>query len=210
MGPILYKNNEEPIKKLGSRMIKVASIGTFVGYYESENKKYLIACSDLDKSRGVGGFRESGEGSYILGENSKVLLIGKLQRPNDGKVSNNGNYIIHDWLFGDGLRGIFYAFDKSGRQLLNHQFQANLLSNGISNDGRYAVCQCAISDSDDSGVLAFFDLDAGAIMWKITPENGWANSYLFDSKKRIVCLKYRDGEKCYYNYEEEFICKEKA
>jgi len=69
-----------------------------------------------------------------------------MARPNDGKVADNGTFIFNDWGFGDGLKGTFRAFDSLGQNLIVRRFRANLLNNGISFDGRFAVMpdvQCA-------------------------------------------------------------------
>ena len=199
----------DSVSKIGSRMIRVASMNFFGPYSESLNKKFLVGWSDSDSEQGIGGFRESGEGSYILAENGKVIVTGKLQRPNDGKVANNGTFIINDWMFGEGLCGTFYAFDKIGTNLIKYHFEANLYNNGISEDGKYAVCQCANSDTEDGGVLAFFDLEIGRILWKKSPESGWADSYLFDCQNHYLYLVYRDKGKFRYTFEGEFIDKDK-
>lgn len=91
--------NQKMITRVGSRMIRASSIDFFGAYSESKDRVYLVGWADSDRSKGVGGFRDSGEGTYILGENNEVLLQGRLQRPNHGKVANNGTFIINDWMF---------------------------------------------------------------------------------------------------------------
>jgi tetratricopeptide (TPR) repeat protein len=189
-------------------MIRVSELDFFGSYSESANSQFTIAWSDSDSKQGIGGFRESGKGTYVLIETGKVLLNGKVQRPNDGNVANNGNFIINDWMFGEGLRGTFYAFDKTGAVRIKHLFRANLYNNGISQNGRYAVCQCANSDSVDGGALALFDLDAGALLWKKPPETGWADSYSFDCNNNILFLHYRDRGSFRYSFAGGFLDKE--
>lgn len=202
-------SHQNKIVKVGSDMIRVPSIDFFGVFSESETQLYTVAWADSDQSQGIGGFREGGEGTYILLKNSQVLLTGSSQRPNDGKVADTGIFVINDWLFGEGLNGIFYVFNKSGEQLVNHRFEANLLNNGISSDGKYAVCQCANSDTDDGGVLAFFDLESRSLTWKASPISGWADSYSFDSINRHLYLEYRDKGKYRYDFEGNFIDRER-
>lgn len=197
------------VSKTGTNFVSVYSIDFFGPYSESENRKFLVAWSDADRKKGIGGFRESGEGSYILAEDTVVLISGRLQRPNDGKVANNGTFIINDWMFGEGLKGTFYAFNKLGNQLVQHRFTANLLNNGIAEDGRFAVCQCANSDTEDSGVLALFDLNKGMLLWKIQPESGWADSYHFDCEGKKILLCYREKGEYRYSFGGDFIEKDK-
>jgi tetratricopeptide (TPR) repeat protein len=197
------------LSKTGENFVSVYSTDFFGPYSESENGKFLIAWSDADREKGIGGFRESGEGSYILAEDTVVLISGRLQRPNDGKVANNGTFIINDWMFGEGLKGTFYAFDKLGNQLVQHRFTANLFNNGIAEDGRFAVCQCANSDTEDGGALAFFDFEKGILLWKIHPESGRAESYYFDCEKKELLLRCRERGEYRYSFAGQFIDKDK-
>ena len=202
-------NPGNKVMKSGDKFVRVSSLDFFGPYSESPNKEFIIAWSDCDQERGIGGFRERGEGSYVLAQNGEVIRSGRLKRPNDGKIANNGTSIVNDWMFGEGLKGTFYAFDLLGKDLVKHRFSANLFNNGISEDGRYAVCQCANSDTEDSNVLAFFDLDKGILLWKIQPESGWADSYHFDCERKEIILHYRDRGEYRYGFGGGFIDKDK-
>lgn len=46
-------------------------------------------------------------------------------------------------MFGEGLKGRFIAFAPDGAQLVTQQFAANLMSNSLSPDGNFAICQTA-------------------------------------------------------------------
>lgn len=138
-----------------------------------------------------------------------MIAHGRAERPNDGKVADNGTFIFGDWMFGHGLNGTFYAFDKSGRCIVKHYFTTNLLNNGLSEDGLYAACQLANSETDDAGALAFFDLSAGCIKWKITPETGWTPAYKFAVDKRILTLSQADGVGFDFDFDGNFLDQEK-
>ncbi len=202
-----HKGSE--VFKSGNEFVSIRSMDFYGQYSESPDGVFLIAWSDFNQSLGVGGFREFGEGTYILSENCKVLRSDRLQRPNDGKVANNGTIIINDWMFGEGLKGTFYALDKSGRQLIKYRFSANLFNNGISEDGHYAVCQCAKSDTEDDSVLSFFDLEKESFLWKIIPESGRADSFYFDCVKNELHLRYNERETYLYDFAGNFIDKGK-
>lgn len=184
-------------------------ISFFGKYSKSQNGLYTIAWSDFDKKSGIGGFRTSGEGTYLIAKRNEILHIDKLQRPNDCKISDNGNYIINDWLFGDGLKGIFYAFDQSGITLIKHRFSANLYNNGISSNGNFGVSQTCNSDSGDGNILCFFDLEKKSLLWKIHPTIGWASSYHFDCEKKELHLTYREKGSYRYTYDGQFLNTEK-
>ncbi|MDP2950113.1 MAG: hypothetical protein Q8P22_11315 [Chloroflexota bacterium] len=113
-----------------------------------------------------------------------------MERPNDGRVANNGSFVLNDWLFGEGLKGVFCAIGKDGTVLIRHRFEANLLNAGISPGGAFAVCQTCNTDNDDGGQLCCFDLASGSLLWKAEPETGWAEEYSFDVGGRSLNLHY--------------------
>jgi tetratricopeptide (TPR) repeat protein len=187
----------------------VDEIGFLGDYSKSQNGLFTIAWSDFDKVSGIGGFRMTGEGTYLIAKKNEVLHIGKMQRPNECKISNNGNFIVNDWLFGEGLKGIFYAFDYSGSLLIKKRFSANLYNNGIAEDGNFAVSQTCNSDSQDSNILCFFNLEKKSLLWKIQPTIGWASSYYFDCEKMELHLNYKEKGSYRYSFNGEFIDREK-
>lgn len=165
----------------------------FLGQYSvSPNGSYTIAWEDADRDSGLGGFRNSGLGTYVLLLNDEVLIRGRLERPNDGRVANNGAFVINDWMFGEDLSGIFYAGDSENNVLLKHSFQANLLNCGISSEGQFAICQTCNSDNADGGLLCLFDLLACKLLWEKEPETGWASEYRIDTDQGLVSLFYQD------------------
>lgn len=187
--------------KFEDKFVRVESIAFFGPFSESSNRRYLVAWSDYDPSSRRGGFREEGLGTHILAEYGNVVAIGKAERPHDGKVADNGTFIFNDWMFGEGLKGTFLAFDKNGNNILRHRFSANLFNNGISYNGEYAVCQLCNSDTEDGSVLAFFDLREGKLVWKKVPITGWADEYRFDVEKRLLILSYRENDQFTYNFD---------
>ena len=174
-------------------------------FHRSQNGRFILAWSDYDPKSGAGGYRKKGYGRYILFDGDEIILKGKLGRPNDGKVSNNGTFILNDWMFGGGLKSVFYAFDVKGKQLIQHVCNANLLNNGLSNDGQYAVCQTCNSDNEDGNKLFFFNLKEKRLMWKHEPEIGWADDYRFDTEKQILYLVYYNGRSYRYNFDGKFL-----
>lgn len=169
----------------------------------SPNGKYMIICKD--SSGNTGGHRNSGKGKYFLLEGKKVLFTGKLERPNGGKIANNGNATVEDWGFGSDLKGAFVALDINGKQLIKRHFQANILNNGISADGRFAACQTANSPgSPDNSILAIFDLTQGKEIGAFSPESGWGDDYEFPGDDTIILI-HRNVGKFRYRMSGEFI-----
>ncbi len=205
---IMDKSNVPDVKQFGY-FIRIKSIDFFGVFTISQNGKYILAWRDSSPSDGIGGARDKGMGAYVLLENNNVVLIGEMERPNDGHVTDNGTFVLNDWMFGGELQGTFYAIDRQGNLLIKKVLKANLYNNGISSDGDFAVCQTCNSDTPDGSNLYFFDLPKGVMLWSKPPERGWASSYEFDSNKRLLYLIYGEAEKSLYAFSGEFLGNEK-
>lgn len=170
---------------------------------KSPNNRFTIAWAD-------GGPDQSRIGRYVLLDRSHVVAEGKLARPNDGKVANNGVFILNDWGSIETLSGTFRAYRPDGKLILKRQFKANLYNNGLSQDGRLAVCQTAnSSDENDSARLTIFDLDKGVEVACFAPPSGWASAYSFPTDGQTVELHYRDRGQYAYRLNGEFIDRQK-
>jgi hypothetical protein len=185
--------------------LSIASIDFFGPCVVSKNRLYVLGWSDADRKSGSGGFRTHGEGSYILLEKNTIIVQGHLERPNDGNIANNGTFILNDWMFGDGLKGTFFAFNRTGAQIIKHFFHANLYNNGVSDDGKYAVCQMAHNGTSDGGMLAFFDLESRSLLWQQPPVTGWAQSYAFDVENQVLFLVYENLSRFRYAFSGKFL-----
>ena len=130
-------------------------------------------------------------GKYILLERGKVKFQARMRHPNNGMVSNSGAFILSD-LTSKGMYGVFHIINTDGETLIKQRFKANLGPTGISDDGRFAVCQALESTGkSDSCKLFFFDVKNRELLWKKLPETvgtelNWAKNYRFDTKKSPV------------------------
>lgn len=160
--------------------VSVRSRGFFGRYRRSTNGSWAVCWSDWDAATQRGGARQAGQGTYLLCDvaQDKVVLAGKMQRPSNGHVADNGVFLLEDWLFGDALQGVVYVGDAIGRTLLQRRLAANIFNSGLSADGRWAVCQtCNNPDSDDGNRLSLFDLSDGKALFSIFPATRWADAY---------------------------------
>jgi len=145
-------------------------------------------------------------GRYLLLEGNTVLAEGRLTRAEDGRVANNGNFIINDWEDGSTLGGSLFAFDRAGREIICRHFNANLFNNGLSTDGRFAACHtCNSYDPDDSAILAIFDLSAGREVAHWRAESGWPDSYEFSADGESISLGYKGFGAFRYSLTGDFI-----
>lgn len=189
-------------------MLQISSLEFFGPYCRSPNGRYTLAWCDGSALRG--GARDSGEGRYILLDDKQVVVAGAMQRPNDGRVADNGTFVLNDWRFSSELTGTFWAFRSDGSRILSRSFSANLFNNGLSVDGALACCQTCNSPSEDSSVLAIFDLIGGQEISTFSAESGWASDYEFSPGAGVVRLRYQnEGTVFGYALLGEFIERDK-
>lgn len=180
------------------RILQIPARGHFGPYQRSPNGRFILTWRDGNDEGTQGGARDTGQGRYMLLDGDRIVCEGRMDRPNDGKVADDGTFVLNDWHFFTGeLRGTFYAFRATGEVIVRCQFGANLYNSGVSADGRWACCQTCNSGSEsDSSVLTVFDLAAGQEVARWVPESGWANDYAFTADGQII-LSYLDGSAAY-------------
>jgi hypothetical protein len=162
----------------------------------SPSGRFTLAWAD-------GGPDQSRTGRYFLLDGNRVIVEGRMPRPNDGAVTDGGGFILNDWGALETLSGTFHAFGADGKTLVSRHFMANL--NGVSADGRFAACQTANAPGADGNRLTVFDLRAGREIGGFQPESGWAKDYVFLSEARRIRLLYHDGGAFDYDFEGAFV-----
>lgn len=204
------KNEQSEIRaqlkaRINGRSMSVDDLGFLGMYSTSPDGRWTIGWSDsFEKPDGGirGGRRESGNGKYVLCFESIVAAHGELERPNSPSVANNGSFSIEDWKFGGNLDGRFYVFDKSGKELISRDFQANIISSSISENGQLAICQTAGAyDGDDGNKLTGFDVTQRLELFSISPEGGRAKNYTFDEKTKRFGVILKDIGTFFYSTE---------
>ncbi|MHC4533483.1 MAG: tetratricopeptide repeat protein [Planctomycetota bacterium] len=178
--------------------LRIKSIDFFGQFSTSPNGRYTLGWREGTPASEPDGTLKRTQGSYVLLDGDEIMLQGKMQRPNDGKVANNGTFILNDWMLHTKTNGTFYAFDVQGNILIKHLFQANLFNNGLSPDGKYAICQTA-------NTLNFFDLSTGEHLWQKKPAGYLADSYEFDLEKELIYAVDKNLGKFAYSFSGEFL-----
>ena len=203
-------NRIEPSGFSGN-FVTVQPRGFFGQHSRSSNGRFTLVWRYSDEEGSRGGARASGKGRYILLDGESIVCEGRMDRPNDGKVADNGVFIFNDWhFFAQELRGTFCAFRPDGEKILSVRFKANLYNNGLSRDGRYAVCQTANSDDErDGNILTVFDLVEGRELARWRPESGWANGYEFSEDGERILLMNPQRSKLAYTLSGGFIDRQK-
>lgn len=191
-------------------LVRIPALDFFGPHTASPNGKFHLIWLDRNPEGTTGGHRYEGHGTWTLLTNGgATLATGRLERPQDGHVADNGTFILIDWMFGDGLNGRLGAFRADGQKLLEREFSANLGSSGISSDGRFAICQTLHAPgSPDSNRHFLFDLEVGQEIASWMQETGWTNSYEIDSTNRSVVLVGQDEERVGYGFDGEMLDRE--
>jgi len=199
--------NAVPQIRFSGNFIDIPQRNFFGAYSRSPNGRFIIGWRDGNDEGTHGGARTSGMGRYILLEDGHIAVEGRMERPNDGKVADNGIFILNDWHFySQELSRTFYAFRPNGEEILHRRFNANLYNNGLAVDGRYAVCQtCNSRDAQDSSILTIFDLERARELARWRPESGWASGYEFSDNGAHIRLEYPRGPKLAYTLSGEFL-----
>ncbi len=197
------------IEEFGHNLVSIDALDFFGHQAVSPNKRYRLIWADRTPDGSRGGNRSEGHGSWSLLLDDRIVTTGSLERPQEGCVADNGTVILHDWMFGEGLKGRFFAFAPDGTQLVTQQFAANLMSNSLSPDGQFAICQTANAPgSADSCRYMLFDLAAGSEMARWDVETGWAEHYEWDCEDRRVYLCMKDGERACYDFTGTMVDRE--
>lgn len=192
-------------------MMTVRSVDFFGPYALSPSGRWALGWRDADVDAGRGGHRDKGHGTYLLYdiESDRIAVAGKLERPNQGAVANDGTFILQDWHFGDGLQGTFIVFASDGHILHKRRFHANLHNGAVSADGAWAICQTANNpDHDDGNRLTAFDLRQGVELFSIQPYTGWADAYEFSADGSRFTVMHNDLGKFAYDRWGSFLDEE--
>lgn len=170
-------------------------LGEYVGLHSrSPNGRWVLSWSDSVPSMGIGGHRESGNGSYLLydTEAGQVVVRGEMARPNGGHVADSGHFSIEDWHFGSSLSGTFNVFEPNGQLVIAKDVTANILMSEISNNGLFALFQTANSTTEDGHQLFLIDVRQRAIRYSIDPLAGWPERYSIDEDTEEVIAHLKD------------------
>ncbi|MFU2192201.1 zinc ribbon domain-containing protein [Methanobacterium sp. MZD130B] len=205
------ENNETKLNVfLDEEYIDIPDINFYsISVIQSKDNKFILAYNDSHYDL-RDGTKKLIKGKTIFINQNKLFLISSLTRPNDGKLAENGNFIINDWIsFEHELSGIFYAFNSQAEVLIEKKFNSNLGGNGISKSGHYGVVETLFSNSDDQNKIFFFDLDNRKLLWERERDAGNIKKFEFDENENSLLISYEKSGKYRYSFKGEFIDKDK-
>ena len=189
------------ITEYGGRIISLSELDMVGERATSASGRFTLVWHDR---RWMDG--EIIEGRYLLIDRDAVILDRRIARPQDGKVADDGTFVLNDWGDSQALSGTFHAFRSDGSAIVSRVYSANLLNTGLSSDGRLAVCQaCNAPGSPDGSIFCVFDLERGAEVAAWVPESGWARGYEFPEGGESIRMLRGDRPSLDYALTGEFL-----
>lgn len=193
--------------ELDKLFLSVKTIEYFGLYSLSKSKKWAISWRDSDPVAGRGGHRESGYGEYVLADlaSDVVSAHGKIQRPNNGSVADNGSFCLEDWHLGSSLSGTFNVCDYAGNPIVTKELTANIFGSGISKNGKLAYCATANSKTEHGYKVILFDLESGEELFCVTPCTQGLENYIFDEERKYLIADVKGVGKFRYDSTGNFV-----
>ena len=170
---------------------------------KSPNGSYLLAWDSPPANA------KSKVGHFLLLNHGRLVASGTLPRPMDGHVANNGTFVLVDAGRSKKLESTLTAYDHKGRLILEHVFSASVLHCAISEDGRFAVCDTARSSTEDSNIVATFDLKERRSIAQFSSELGGTDDYGFSPGGNLLSLRQQNLGTFHYTLDGTFIDRDK-
>lgn len=190
--------DQKPVEIAGG-FLTASSINYHGLCKHSPAKTWVLSWNDATPDGRRGGHREEGEGRYILVDLIKnaIVIDGRMARPNNGAVADNGSFCLEDWHFGSTLSGTFHVFTSQGLPIITKALTANILQSGISRNGLLAYCLTANSPTEDGRKLALYDLKGGVELFAVTPQRAFERIGFYEKSMQLVVKVSGGGE---YHY----------
>lgn len=168
--------------------LTLPGLGFFVSSATSPNGRFRLAWSDGSILETKVAQRWE-KGKWALLDGDHLLGSGRLARPNDGAVSDLGSAVLADWTSDEGLHGDLMFIDGEAKVSLLHHYEANLGSVGISGSGSLAAVSTLHAPTDDSSLVAVWDLRSRRELWRRRIERVYGNQALeFDELRALVWI----------------------
>lgn len=84
------------IDEFGHGLVSIQAIDLIGPQAKSPDGRYRLIWADRSPDGRHGGDRESGHGTWALLRDDHIIVAGRLERPQDGKVVDDGTFILHD------------------------------------------------------------------------------------------------------------------
>jgi DNA-directed RNA polymerase subunit RPC12/RpoP len=78
-----------------SNSVEIEQLDFYGQFSRSPNGRFMLAWKESWNHPFTG---KHNLGLYFLLDGNRVIVTGRMERPNDGKVSNIGNFVLNDWM----------------------------------------------------------------------------------------------------------------
>jgi len=179
--------------------------GYFHGqYYQSKNKKYLVAYVDSYGKVDKNGKETNISGQVLLIKDKKKILWRKdIERPNGAFVNNDGIVVVMDWISYSGeLAGLMHIFNEKGKKLLRYKFSdSNIGGQEMSEDGKEII----VTTCNPEDAIYLFDLIKQKLVKKVNNPSKWhpLTEFKFTEAKKMVLDEESYKKKEYKKKKEE-------
>ena len=183
----LENNFEEDINTTFKNIRLVDEKGHFFGsYYQSKNKRYIVAYADAHVERDKKGKEKVISGQiYLIKDGKRILWKKEINRPNSAFVNDVGMVVIIDWISSGGeLAGKVHFFDEKGKKLSEHKFDYNIGGQAISETGKEIIVTTCFPDNS----IYLFDVLSQKLIKKAknTSSQKPLSNFKFKEAKKLI------------------------
>lgn len=158
---------------------------------KSPNKKLAIAW------RAPSGDEVGKQGIYLIYDVTadKVLLWGSCIKPGGASIANNGVAVIEDWHNPQALEGTLIVHDEKHEIIIQRYIRSNILTSGISANGKFAYCQTANNKdaTAEGNSILFFNVEEKTELYCVGLQIGWPQKYSVDEKHGVLIGEFKGG-----------------
>ena len=189
---VLSLTNEEQPPLIGS-MVKIEKVDDWDilkpynltgNAVKSKNRKYLLFWKN-----GMEFENKFEPGYYIVAEEGVIKVLGKIDRPSDGKISNHGTFIISDFRTCKQIGSVIWVMNIQNKVIYRHLYTKNIDLVAISENGKYAACSI-LGDCS----IQVFDLEVKRLISEFSPQFNYSNMKINESSQSI-CIIGDNGDK---------------
>jgi hypothetical protein len=129
-------------------------------------------------------------------DGDRIVVRGRMERPNDGHIADTGRFALTDWHFGSQRASTFTVTEPDGSIRLQRHYPVNAGSSCLSPDGRVAALALLSNpaEPDLSNQLIMFDVDRDAELWRVRLPIAWRTMRIDPDRAALVLMQPDQAE----------------
>ena len=140
-----------------STFVRVEPCGLYGQFAVSPNRRFRLIWSQGEYHN------RRNHGWYLLVEDDRVAVFGKMEGPDKGEVADDGTFVLVDSTSREDRQEIFSAFDRTGNVLIRQPPTENIQRIAVSKDGRHAAYDSP-GDTFETSTVTCIDLEARSVI----------------------------------------------